>query len=73
LIGTGSTGQEVEHSLVKLLRDIEAHVARLGGQLRPRRPGRPQVAVIQQRIGRSPAARVREITSAKKRRPASNG
>jgi hypothetical protein len=46
LVGVGSTGQEVEHALVKLLRDSEAHVARLGGQVRARRIGRPQVAVL---------------------------
>jgi hypothetical protein len=46
LIGVGSTGQDVEHALVRLLRDSEAHVVRLGGQLRRKRIGRPQVAVI---------------------------
>jgi hypothetical protein len=46
LVGVGSTGQEVEHALAKLLRDSEAHVTRLGGQVRAKRIGRPQVAVL---------------------------
>ena len=46
LIGTGSTGQEVEHPLVRLLRDSEAHVARLGEAVRRRAPGRPAEAVF---------------------------
>jgi hypothetical protein len=46
LIGTGSTGQEVEHPLARLLRDSEAHVARLGNLCRRKQIGRPPVAVV---------------------------
>jgi hypothetical protein len=65
LIGTGSTGQEVEHPLCRLLRDSEAHVARLGEAVRRRAPGRPTEAVIGSMIGKSPGAKVRAIKSAK--------
>jgi hypothetical protein len=41
LIALGSTGQQVESPLVRLLRESEAHVARLGEIMRRRSVGRP--------------------------------
>lgn len=43
LVSKGSRGQEIEHPLVKLLRDTELHVHRLGGGLN--KGGRPVGAV----------------------------
>src|SRR5438067_4011890 len=67
LIGQGSTGQQVEHPLVRLLRDSEAHVAKLGAMVRARGMGRPQVAVFRGKLGLAPAAKLRTIKSAQKR------
>jgi hypothetical protein len=66
LTGTGSAGQEVEHPLCHLLRDSEAHVAKLGEAVRRRAPGRPAVATLQAVRGRkAPSAELRHITSTK--------
>ena len=72
LLGEGSTGQLVEHALVKLLRDREAHVARLGNILRQKRMGRPPTAVVQSRIGAPPSmGKLRQLSTAPSRREAS--
>jgi hypothetical protein len=65
LIGEGSTRQPVEHALGKLLRDSEAHVARLGSQVRVKRVGRPQVAVLDLRQ-KLVENRARQLRRAKK-------
>jgi hypothetical protein len=41
LIGVGSAGQEVEHVLLRILRDSEAHAARMAQPLRTVRMGQP--------------------------------
>jgi hypothetical protein len=45
LLSVGSTGQLVEHPLVRMLRDHDLLVDRLGQRMRPARMGRPPSAV----------------------------
>jgi hypothetical protein len=70
LIGEGSSGQPVEHPLVKLLRDSEGHVARLAEQAKTKHRGPDPRAVVRQRLSASPGVKVRVIGTAKKRKPA---
>ena len=57
LLATGSTGQLVEHPLVKMLRDHDLLVDRLGARTRKRHRGPEPSAVLKP----SPAARLRAI------------
>jgi hypothetical protein len=45
LLAAGSTGQLVEHPLVKMLRDHDVLVDRLAARTRPSKSGRPSSAV----------------------------
>jgi len=57
LLTSGSTGQLVEHPLVKMLRDHDLLVDRLSAAPRDRRRGRPPSAVISP----SPASKLRAV------------
>jgi len=57
LLASGSTGQLVEHPLVKMLRDHDLLVDRLSAAARDRRRGRPPSAVITP----SPASKLRAV------------
>jgi len=62
LLATGSTGQLVEHPLVKMLRDHDLLVDRLGAAVRMRHRGPEPSAVLKPSIGKSPAAKLRPVT-----------
>jgi hypothetical protein len=61
LLSTGSTGQLVEHPLVKMLREHDVLVDRLAMPLRRRHQGPDPSAVITPSIGVSPAAKLRAV------------
>ena len=56
LLTTGSTGQLVEHPLVKQLNELDRLCDKLGESLRKKAPGRSPVAVVKASVGKSPAA-----------------
>jgi hypothetical protein len=60
LLATGSTGQLVEHPLVKMLRDHDVLVDRLAAAAKQRHRGPKPSAVLTPSIGRSPAAQLRQ-------------
>ena len=63
LLATGSTGQLVEHPYLKMLRDHDLLVDRLGAVVVPRRHRGPEPsAVVKASIGESPAAKLRAVT-----------
>jgi hypothetical protein len=58
----GSKQQEVQHPLLKALRESELELVRLGRELERRRPGRPEVAqlkAVRGGIGPAPGAKLR--------------
>jgi hypothetical protein len=60
---SGSKGQEIQHPLLKALRECELELVRLGRELERRRPGRPEVAklkALRGGVGASPAVRLRK-------------
>ena len=59
LLATGSTGQLVEHPLVKMLREHDLLVDRLATAVRKRNRGPEPSAVLKPSIGKSPAAKLR--------------
>lgn len=59
LLATGSTGQLVEHPLVKMLREHDLLVDRLATAVRRRNRGPEPSAVLKLSIGESPAAKLR--------------
>jgi hypothetical protein len=59
LLATGSTGQLVEHPLLKMLRDHDVLVDRLGAAVSRRHRGPEPSAVVKASIGESPAAKLR--------------
>jgi hypothetical protein len=60
LLAQGSMGQVIEHPLVKMMRETEAHVAKLALQLQRRRHRGPApVAKVSASVGVSPTARLR--------------
>lgn len=61
LLATGSTGQLVEHPLVKMLREHDLLVDRLGAAVRRRNRGPEPSAVLKPLIGKSPAAKLRAV------------
>ena len=61
LLATGSTGQLVEHPLVKMLRDHYLLVDRLGAAVSRRHRGPEPSAVVKASIGESPAAKLRAV------------
>jgi hypothetical protein len=61
LLATGSTGQLVEHPLVKMLREHDLLVDRLASAARRRHRGPDPSAVIKPSIGKSPAAKLRAV------------
>jgi hypothetical protein len=61
LLTTGSTGQIVEHPLVKMLRDHDLLVDRLAAAARSRHRGPEPSAVLKPSIGPSPAAKLRAV------------
>ena len=56
----GSTGQPVEHPLLKKLREHDVLVTRLAGALKARHAGSEPSAVLRPSIGESPAAKLRK-------------
>jgi hypothetical protein len=64
LLATGSTGQLVEHPYLKMLRDHDLLVDRLGAAVSQRRAhrGPEPSAVMKPSIGESPAAKLRAVT-----------
>jgi hypothetical protein len=62
LLATGSTGQLVEHPLVKMLREHDILVDRLAVAVRKRNRGPEPSAVLKPSIGKSPAAKLRAVT-----------
>ena len=61
LLATGSTGQLVEHPLVKMLREHDLLVDRLSGAVRKRNRGPEPSAVLKPSIGASPATKLRAV------------
>ena len=61
LLSTGSTGQTVEHPLVRMLREHDVLVDRLAAAARRGHAGPEPSAVISASIGKSPAARLRGV------------
>jgi hypothetical protein len=61
LLGAGSTGQLVEHPLLKMLREHDVLVMRLEAVLRKRHAGPEPSAVIVPSIGKSPATKLRAV------------
>ena len=61
LLATGSTGQLVEHPLLKMLRDHDVLVDRLASAARMRHRGPEPSAVLKPSIGKSPAAKLRAV------------
>jgi hypothetical protein len=59
LLATGSTGQLVEHPLVKMLREHDILVDRLAVAVRKRHAGPEPSAVMKPSVGESPAAKLR--------------
>lgn len=52
-------GQLVPHPIVKMLQGAERDASRFGGRLKAKHRGPTPGAVVQARIGSSPAAKVR--------------
>ena len=71
LLATGSTGQLVEHPLVKMLREHDLLVDRLGAAVRKRNRGPEPSAVLKPSIGKSPGREAEGCVSL--RRPDSLG
>lgn len=61
LLASGSTGQLVEHPLVKMLRGRDLLVDRLSAAARKRHRGPDRSAVLKASIGKSPAAKLRAM------------
>jgi hypothetical protein len=61
LLATGSTGQLVEHPLLKMIRDHDLLVDRLASSARMRHRGPEPSAVMRSSIGKSPAAKLRAV------------
>jgi hypothetical protein len=61
LLSQGSTGQLVEHPYLKMLRDHDLLVSRLGAVVSRRHRGPEPSAVIKPSIGESPAAKLRAV------------
>jgi hypothetical protein len=61
LLSAGSTGQLVEHPLVKMLRDHDLLVDRLAEAVRKRHRGPEPAAVLKSSIGQSPASKLRAV------------
>ena len=61
LLATGSTGQLVEHPYLKMLREHDLLVDRLGAVVSRRHRGPEPSAVIKPSIGESPAAKLRAV------------
>jgi hypothetical protein len=61
LLTTGSTGQLVEHPLVKMLREHDVLADRLSAAARGRHRGPVPSAVLVSSIGESPAAKLRAV------------
>ena len=61
LLAEGSTGQLVEHPLVKMLREHDLLVDRLARDARKSEMGRPATGVVRASIGKSPASRLKAV------------
>ncbi len=61
LTTTGSTGQMVDHPLVRQINALDKLCAELGEKLERKHNGPSPVAVIKAGVGKSPAAKVREL------------
>lgn len=61
LLATGSTGQLVEHPLLKMIRDHDLLLDRLAAAARRRHRGPAPSAVLKPSIGKSPAAKLRAV------------
>ena len=61
LLAAGSTGQLVEHPLVKMLREHDVLLDRLAVAARRRHRGPEPSAVLSPAIGASPAAKLRAV------------
>jgi hypothetical protein len=62
LLATGSTGQLVEHPYLKMLREHDLLVDRLGAAVGRRHRGPEPSAVVRASIGESPAAKLRAVS-----------
>lgn len=62
LLSAGSTGQLVEHPYLKMLRDHDLLVNRLGAVVSRRHRGPEPSAVLKLTIGKSPAAKLRAVS-----------
>ena len=62
LLATGSTGQLGEHPYLKMLREHDLLVDRLGAVVSRRHRGPEPSAVLKPSIGKSPAAKLRAVT-----------
>jgi hypothetical protein len=61
LLSQGSTGQLVEHPYLKMLRDHDLLVDRLGAVVSRRHRGPEPSAVLKPSIGKSPASKLRAV------------
>jgi hypothetical protein len=61
LLATGSTGQLVEHPLLKMIREHDILVDRLAAAARRRHRGPEPSAILKPTIGKSPAAKLRAV------------
>lgn len=59
LLTEGSMGQLVPHPFVKMLQEAERDASRFGELLKAKHRGPAPSAVVQARIGKSPAQRLR--------------
>lgn len=61
ILTEGSMGQLVPHPLVKMIETAEVLADRLRKAVQPSKPGRKPTAVVQAKIGRSPAQKLRAV------------
>lgn len=61
LLARGSTGQLVEHPLVKMIREHDILVGKLAEPLRKAHDGPEPVAVIRRTIGKSKPSKLRSV------------
>ena len=60
LLSTGSAGQLLEHPLLKMIREHDLLLARLGSEIRRRHRG-PEPSAVLKSVGESPATKLRGV------------